>query len=115
MKIPRLLDPRRLIGADTPRQRRYDPNGGKWYIFGSTRGFFTDTFGYAPQGAGHYIRNTGSSVLRVLIGFNDGHYESNDLSAWLASNPASVLATNLGLGRDVVSRLPRDNKFILPR
>ena len=54
-------------------------------------------------------------MLRVLIGFNDGHYESNDLSAWLASNPASVLATNLGLGRDVVSRLPRDNKFILPR
>lgn len=107
------------------RELHWHANAAEWayVVSGNIRttllnpdgGFETDTFGYAPQGAGHYIRNTGSSVLRVLIGFNDGHYESNDLSAWLASNPASVLATNLGLGRDVVSRLPRDNKFILPR
>ncbi len=112
------------------REVHWHPNADEWqyYLEGSaemavflaegqvvTEQFEAGDIGYAPQGAGHYIRNTGSSVLRVLIGFNDGHYESNDLSAWLASNPAGVLATNLGLGRDVVSRLPRDNKFMLPR
>jgi hypothetical protein len=49
------------------------------------------------MGAGHYIRNTGSGTLRLLIGFNNGHYHSHDLNAWLASNPPDVLATNLDL------------------
>ncbi len=78
----------------------------------------TETFqagdvGYAPMGAGHYIRNTGSTVLRVLVGFNNGHYEANDLSAWLASNPVDVLATNLGLPRDVALTLPHRARFIV--
>lgn len=69
--------------------------------------------GYAPMGAGHYIRNTGDSVLRVLVGFNSGHYQSNDLSAWVASNPPSVLASNLGIPRETANDLPRSPLFMV--
>jgi oxalate decarboxylase len=66
------------------------------------------------MGTGHYIRNTEQSLLRVLIGFNNGRYEANDLSAWIASNPVDVLATNLGLPRDIAAKLPRRTHFMVP-
>jgi hypothetical protein len=59
----------------------------------------------ASATSGHYIRNTGSGILRLLLGFNNGHYHSYDLNAWLASNPPDVLATNLGLPRTVAEGL----------
>jgi oxalate decarboxylase len=64
------------------------------------------------MGAGHYIRNTGSGILRLLAGFNDGHYRAHDLSAWLASNPPDVLATNLCLPQTVAEALPKERLFI---
>jgi oxalate decarboxylase len=67
---------------------------------------------YVPMGAGHYIRNTGSGILRLLIGFNNGHYHAHDLNTWLASNPPDVLATNLGLPRAVAEALPEETLFI---
>jgi oxalate decarboxylase len=38
-----------------------------------TEQFETGDIGYVPMGAGHYIRNTGSGILRLLAGFNNGH------------------------------------------
>ncbi len=70
--------------------------------------------GYAPMGAGHYIKNTGSGVLRVLVGFNHGTYQSNDLSAWLASNPAALLATNFGVPETLAEKLPRGDRVFIP-
>jgi len=64
---------------------------------------------------GHYIKNTGSSVLKVLIGFNSPRYESNELSAWLAGNPADILATNLGISREIVEKLPKEGHVFIPR
>ena len=61
--------------------------------------------GYAPMGAGHYIRNTEPTLLKVLIGFNNRHYLANDLSAWMATKPLDVFAINLGLPRAVVERM----------
>jgi oxalate decarboxylase len=77
-----------------------------------TEQFVTGDIGYVPRGAGHYIRNTGSSILRLLIGFNSGHYRSHDLNAWLASNPPDVLASNLGLPLTVAEALPKETLFI---
>ncbi len=77
-----------------------------------TEQFVTGDIGYVPMGAGHYIRNTGSGILRLLIGFNNGHYHSHDLNAWLASNPPDVLATNLGLPLTVAEALPKETLFI---
>jgi oxalate decarboxylase len=76
--------------------------------------FETGDVGYAPMGAGHYIRNTGPGVLRVLVGFNNGHYLANDLTAWLGSNPPDILSANLGLPMEVVDKLPRGENFMIP-
>lgn len=46
-----------------------------------TEPFVAGDIGNAPMGTGHYIRNTGAGMLRVLIGFNSGDYQANDLSA----------------------------------
>lgn len=72
-----------------------------------TEQFEAGDAGYAPMGSGHYIRNTGDVVLKVLIGFNNGHYESNDLSAWLGTNPTNVLEANLGLHREEIEGMPK--------
>jgi oxalate decarboxylase len=77
-----------------------------------TEQFLTGDIGYVPMGAGHYIRNTGDGILRLLIGFNHGDYRSHDLNAWLASNPPDVLATNLALPRAVAETVPRETSFI---
>ena len=102
------------------RELHWHPNADEWqyYLEGSaemavflaegtvvTDSFEAGDIGYVPMGAGHYIRNTGPGVLRVLIGFNNGRYEANDLSAWLAANPADVLATTFGLSRAAAETL----------
>lgn len=111
------------------RELHWHPNADEWqyYIEGSAEmGVFLaegqaviDQFeagdvGYAPMGAGHYIKNTGTGMLRVLVGFNNGHYEANDLSAWIGSNPLDVLATNLGVSRETAAQLPRGEHFFVP-
>jgi oxalate decarboxylase len=77
-----------------------------------TEQFVSGDIGCAPMGAGHYIRNTGSGILRVLIGFNSGRYQTQDLNAWLAANPPDVLAANFGLPRTVAEALLKETLFI---
>ena len=111
------------------RDLHWHPNADEWqyYLAGSAEmavflaegqvvmeEFEAGDVGYAPAGAGHYIRNTSSSLLRVLVGFNSGHYEANDLSAWIASNPLDVLATNLGISSDIAAKLPWRTNFMVP-
>ena len=110
------------------RELHWHPNADEWQYFIEGKAemavflaegqvvidqFEMGDVGYAPMGAGHYIRNTGDSVLRVLVGFNSGHYRSNDLSAWLASNPPDVLASNLGIPREIAKELPRSPLFMV--
>ncbi|MGX0966216.1 oxalate decarboxylase [Bradyrhizobium japonicum] len=111
------------------RELHWHPNADEWqyYIEGQaemavflaegqvvTDQFSAGDVGCAPMGAGHYIRNTGNGVLRVLIGFNNGHYQSNDISAWLASNPGDVLASNLGVPRETADKLRHLTSFMVP-
>jgi oxalate decarboxylase len=67
------------------------------------------------MGAGHYIKNTGTDVCRILIGFNNGHYQAIDLSEWLASNPNDLLETNFGIFAGTVNKLPQNKLFIVPK
>jgi oxalate decarboxylase len=70
--------------------------------------------GYIPQGYGHSIENVGDRPSRVLIGFNTGHYETIDLSQWIAGNPADVLATNFSQPASLFDKFPRRDVFIAP-
>lgn len=111
------------------REMHWHPNADEWqyYLSGQAEmGVFlaegkavTDQFtqgdvGYVPMGAGHYIKNTGTEVCRVLVGFNSGHYEAINLSEWLAGNPSDVLVTNLGIENELVKKLPAENLFYIP-
>ena len=68
--------------------------------------------GYIPQGYGHSIENVGDRTCRVLIGFNNGVYETIDLSQWIAGNPVDVLATNFSKPPSLFEKLPRKDVFI---
>jgi len=111
------------------REMHWHPNADEWqyYISGQaemtvflaeatavTEHFNAGDIGYVPMGAGHYIKNTGTEVCRILIGFNAGNYEAIDLSEWLASNPEDVLSTNFGIPKEIVAKLPKKKVFIKP-
>jgi len=71
--------------------------------------------GYIPQGYGHSIENVGDGKCRVLIGFNNGVYETIDLSQWIAGNPVDVLATNFSKPPTLFDKFPRKDVFIADR
>ncbi len=111
------------------RDLHWHPNADEWQYFISGRAemgvflaegqkvidqFNAGDIGYAPMGAGHYIKNIGDELLQVLVGFNNGHYQAIDMTAWMASNPLDVLQTNLGLSEELAARLPRQGQFIIP-
>src|SRR4051812_4952737 len=94
------------------RELHWHPNADEWQyylrgsgrmsVFGSHGRSRTDDFaagdvGYVPQGYGHYIENTGSDDLEVVIVLNNGTYESISLTAWMGANPKELLATNFGV------------------
>ncbi|WP_293907801.1 MULTISPECIES: cupin domain-containing protein [unclassified Sphingobacterium] len=111
------------------REMHWHPNADEWqyYISGQaemsvflaegtvvTEQFNAGDVGYVPMGAGHYIKNTGDTVCRVLIGFNSGKYESIDLSEWLSGNPKDVVVTNFGLTEGEIEKFPTKKIFIQP-
>jgi oxalate decarboxylase len=112
------------------RELHWHPTSDEWQyvltgqvsvtMFGSGGRFRTETLnggdvGYIPQGFGHSIENTGSSVARILIGFNTGKYAAIDLSQWFAGNPVEILASNFGQPASVIEHFPRQRMFIVPR
>ena len=111
------------------REMHWHPNADEWqyYIQGTaemtvflaggnavTEQFEAGDIGYVPMGAGHYIKNTGTDVCQILIGFNSGIYEAIDMSEWLSTNPADVVATNLDMTLGEVQELPKETLFIVP-
>jgi oxalate decarboxylase len=112
------------------RGLHWHPTADEWFyildgemsatLFGSHGRYRTETFskgdtGYIPQGYGHSIENIGKENCRVLIGFNTGHYETIDLSQWVAGNPADVLATNFGKPASLFQKFPHGDVFISPK
>jgi oxalate decarboxylase len=69
--------------------------------------------GYVPQGYGHYIENTGSDDVEMVIVFNNATYESISITAWMAGNPALLLATNFGAPESVFAKFPK-GAVVLP-
>lgn len=112
------------------RELHWHPNADEWQyvidgtisvtMFGSGGRYRTETLekgdvGYIPQGYGHSVENVGDKPCRVLIGFNNGVYETIDLSQWIAGNPPDVLGTNFGKPAAQVEKLPHKDLFIVPK
>jgi len=111
------------------RELHWHPNADEWqyYLSGQaemtvflaeatavTEHFNAGDVGYVPMGAGHYIKNTGTDVCRILVGFNSGHYEAIDITGWLGGNPNDVLTTNFGVDAGIVSKFPGHKLFAVP-
>jgi oxalate decarboxylase len=112
------------------RGLHWHPTADEWFymidgqmsctLFGSHGRYRTETFskgdtGSIPQGYGHSVENIGKETCRVLIGFNTGHYETIDLSQWIAGNPADVLATNFSKPESLFAKFPHSDVFISPK
>jgi len=109
------------------REPHWHPNADEWQyyltgrasvtVFGShgrvrTEQFQAGDVGYVPQGYGHYIENTGTEDIEVIVVFNNGTYESISLSAWLATNPPELLATNFGVPPSTFAGFPTGARYI---
>jgi oxalate decarboxylase len=109
------------------RELHWHPNASEWQyvlggslsvtMFGSKGRWREETLGtgdvgYIPQGFGHSIRNIGQETARILIVFNSGHYQTIDLSQWIAGNPADILATNFGQPESVFGKFPKKDVFL---
>jgi oxalate decarboxylase len=107
------------------REMHWHPNAAEWQyylkgagrmtVFGSGGRARTDSFaagdvGYVPQGYGHYIENTGTEDLVVLLVLNNGTYRSVALTAWLAATPVETLATNFGIDPSLIARFPKNER-----
>lgn len=68
--------------------------------------------GYIPMGFGHAIENVGDGEMEMIIVLNNGQYQEISASAWLASQPTQLLATNLGVSEEIVNRIPKTSKLI---
>lgn len=109
------------------RTLHWHPNAAEWQyvlsgafevtLFGSKGRWRQETLrpgdvGYIPQGFGHSIENVGGERGRILIVFNSGHYQTIDLSQWIAGNSADVLATNFGVDQATFDAFPKKDLFM---
>jgi oxalate decarboxylase len=109
------------------RELHWHPNASEWQyvlsgqfnvsLFGSKGRWREESLqqgdvAYIPQGFGHSIENMGGEKARILIVFNSGHYQSIDLSQWIAGNPADVLATNFSQHAASFEKFPRKDVFL---
>ncbi len=109
------------------RELHWHPNASEWQyvlsgqfnvsLFGSKGRWREESLhkgdvAYIPQGFGHSIENVGGETARILIVFNSGHYQSIDLSQWIAGNPADVLATNFAQEAAAFDKFPHKDVFL---
>lgn len=111
-----------IIKPGAIRELHWHPHAAEWQlylrgsarmtVFGSHGRARTDEFaagdvGYVPQGYGHYIENTGSDDMEVVLVLNNATYESVSITAWMAANPDLLLATNFGVPESVFAKFPK--------
>ena len=110
------------------RELHWHPNADEWqYVisgtgqltqFGSHSRVRTMTYdrgkvAFIKQGYGHFIENTGTEDLQVLILFSAPEYQEIALSSWLAANPAQLVADHFGLDPQLVARFPKEHLGIV--
>ncbi|HEV3091332.1 MAG TPA: cupin domain-containing protein [Candidatus Cybelea sp.] len=110
------------------RELHWHPNADEWQyyikgrseigVFGANGKYRQDEFAagdvaFVNRGFGHYIRQIGNEETQILVAFNSPDYQEISLSSWLASNPARLVADNLGIDLAVVEKLPHAGRFIV--
>jgi len=111
------------------RELHWHPNTDEWqyYLSGQARmGVFAAagqarTFdyqggdvGYVPFAMGHYVENTGSTMLRFLEMFKSSYYADLSLDQWLVLTPPDLLEAHLHLGPEFAAALRKTKAPIVP-
>jgi oxalate decarboxylase len=104
------------------REMHWHPNADEWQyyikgrarvtIFGAHGRVATEEFGpghvaFIKQGFGHHVEQIGNEPTQFLAMFNSPVFEEISLTGWLAANPPSMIADNLGLSLSEVEKLPK--------
>lgn len=102
------------------RELHWHPNADEWQyvmsgkgnvsIFGShgrvkTMPYSKGMVAFIKQGYGHYIENTGTETLKLIVLFNSPEYQELSLNGWLNSNPAQLVADHFGISLKEASSL----------
>ena len=61
--------------------------------------------GFAPRGAGHWLRNTSPGDAFVVLIFNDGTLTTEDIGGLVGTLPADVVATSLNISQVFVASM----------
>lgn len=103
------------------RELHWHPNADEWHyvisgsgqvtLFGShgrvrTMDYRRGNVAFIKQGYGHFIENSGTEELKVLILFNAPEYQEIALSTWLAANSPQLVADHFGLDVRQAADLP---------
>lgn len=111
------------------RQMHWHPNADEWqyWIKGQGRMTVFDTgpraqtidfhagdLGVVPKSQGHYIENTGTEEVQVLVVFKAPEYQEVDLSDWLTHAPPELVAQHLNIDPAVLARFPKGQLGIQP-
>ncbi|HWX46490.1 MAG TPA: hypothetical protein VNZ61_00365 [Roseomonas sp.] len=63
---------------------------------------------------GHYIENTGTTVLRYLGLFPAGRYKGVSLAQRIACTPHTLVEAHLGIDRGLLDALRRGKSPVVP-
>jgi oxalate decarboxylase len=110
------------------REMHWHPNNDEWqyYIQGSGRmtvfasegkartfDYQAGDVGYVPFAMGHYIENTGDTVLRFLEMFKSDHFADVSLNQWMALTPPELVQAHLNLTPAMMSALRKQKRPIV--
>jgi oxalate decarboxylase len=110
------------------REMHWHPNAAEWQfyisgaarmtVFGSAGRARTEEFapgdvGYVPQGFGHYIENTGTEELSVLLALNNATYESISITEWMSAQTDLLLSTNFEVPEATFGDFPT-HRVVMP-
>lgn len=79
-----------------------------------TADFMAGDVGLVPKTFGHYVENTGNEDLVFLEMFRSDRYMDLGLSEWLGHIPPELVTQHIGIGADLLARIPKEKKVIVP-
>jgi oxalate decarboxylase len=117
------------VAPGAMRELHWHPNTDEWqyYIEGQARmgvfaasgqartfDFQANDVGYVPFAMGHYIENTGNTMLRFLEIFKSDYYADVSLDQWLALTPPELVGAHLKSDPQLIRVLRKEKVPVVP-
>jgi oxalate decarboxylase len=112
------------------RELHWHPNADEWMYFiagtgrmtvfatggrARTMDFQAGDVGYVLKTLPHYVQNTGSTDLKFLEMFKASSYQDLALSEWLTHTPPELVLAHLGIDKETLDAMPKDEPVVMPR